>query len=160
MRAFQISVKMLLFPWARKGMIIHTFYNDFLYPMRMNLDPAAGGTLMNSPQDVACNLIEDMVKNHNSWGNTQEKMAKAPQKGMIYEVWLFDHMNAKVDTLYQKIKNLRVTPFVPTLVAYVAPATLTVIYCEVYGLNGHSAGDCQMILVRGSTNNNINYVNN
>lgn len=33
------------------------------------MDAAAVGALINNPQDVAYNLIEDMEKNHYSWGN-------------------------------------------------------------------------------------------
>ena len=69
-------------------------------------------------------------------------------------------MNAKVDTLYQKIDSLSITPSIfGTLFpdAYVSPITL---YYEIYGTNGHIDRDCQMILVGGSTQENANFVNN
>lgn len=53
-------------------MIIHTFYNGLLYSIRMTLDVASGGALMNNPQDVAYNSIEDMAKNHHLWGSVQQ----------------------------------------------------------------------------------------
>lgn len=89
-----------------------------------------------------------------------KKFAKSPQKCGLYEASLFNHMNAKLDTLYQNIENSSVTPFVSTPVAFVAPVTLMVLYCEVCGLNGNSLNDCHVILVGGSTQDNINYVRN
>lgn len=93
-------------PWNGKWFIGNNFYNGLLYSTRMTLDAAIGGTLMNNLQDRAYNLIEDTEKNHHSWGSTQEKIVKAPQKVGLYEVSMFDHMYTKVDALYQKIENL------------------------------------------------------
>lgn len=66
----------------------------------MNLDTAVGGTPMTNLQDVSYNLIKNMEKIHHSWGNARERSVKAPQKGGLYEVSQFYHMNAKVDMLY------------------------------------------------------------
>lgn len=78
---------------------------------------------------------------------------------VIYKVGLFDHMNAKEDALYYKIDNLSIieppsTP--PTPVASVAP---TILYCKACEINRHTDGDCQMILVGGSIQHNIDYGN-
>lgn len=127
----------------------------------MTLDAAFGGTLMNSSQDVAYNLIEKMTKNHHSWVCVQQVIAKStPKIGGLYEVNVFDHINTNMDALYQKIDSLSITPttpITPTHVAYVSPATL---YCEICGVNGHTDRDCKMILVGGSTQENVNFVNN
>lgn len=80
---------------------------------------------------------------------SEKKITKAPGKGGLYEVSLFNHMNAKVYAFYQKIKNLSIMSFVPTLISYVVPATPAVLYCEVWGLNGYYVGDYQMILMEG-----------
>ncbi|XP_050915853.1 uncharacterized protein LOC127130946 [Lathyrus oleraceus] len=72
---------------------------------------------------------------------------------------MFDHMNAKVNVLYQKIDSFSITPstsVTPTLVASLSPATL---YCEICGVNGHTGRVCQMILVGGSPQENANFVN-
>ncbi|KAI5428919.1 hypothetical protein KIW84_033781 [Lathyrus oleraceus] len=71
---------------------------------------------------------------------------------------MFDHMNAKVNVLYQKIDSFSITPstsVTPTLVASLSPATL---YCEICGVNGHTGRVCQMILVGGSPQENANFV--
>lgn len=70
-----------------------------------------------------------------------------------------DHMKAKVGTLYQKLENLIVVSSAPEPIAYVAPTIPMVPYWEVCGLNGHSVGDCQMILIRGSNHDIVKYVN-
>lgn len=105
-----------MFHGMEKWFIGNNFYNGLLYSTRMTLDAAIRGMLMNYLQDIAYNLIEDMKKNHHSWGSTREKIAKAPQKVGLYEVSMFGHMYTKVDALYQKIENLSATPSVPALV--------------------------------------------
>lgn len=67
----------------------------------MTLDAAYDRGLMNSPQDVTYNLIKEIDKNHHSWGSARQVAAKpTPKTGGMHEVNVFDHMNAKVDTLY------------------------------------------------------------
>lgn len=82
-----------------------------------------------------------------------------PKTGGLYEVNVFDRMNAKVNVLYQKIDSFNITPsthVTPTLVASLSPATL---YCEICGVNGHIGRVFQMILVGGSPQENANFVN-
>lgn len=122
---------------------------------------AFGGALMNSPQDVAYNLIEDMAKNHHSWGSMWQVSAKStPKTSGLYEVNVFDHINTKVDIIYQKIDSLSIalsTHVIPDLIAYVSPST---IYCEICIVNEHIDRDCQIILIGGSTQESENFVNN
>lgn len=50
------------------------------------------------------------------------------------EVNAFDHMNANMDALYQKIDSIHITPSTPTilaLIASVAPPYSTVRYAEL-----------------------------
>lgn len=95
-------------------MIIHIFYNSLFYSIRMTLDAASRGALMNSPQDVAYNLIEEMSKNHHSWGSVWQVTTKStPKTNGLYEFNVFDHMNAKVDAFYQKINSLSIAPYTP-----------------------------------------------
>lgn len=109
---------------------------------------------------MAYNLIEDMTKNHNLWGKAREKSVKAHKKDGLCEVSQFEHMKAKVDALYQNLKNLTLAPSTPAPIAFVAPTTPETLYCEVYGLNWHSARDCQMILIGESDHDTVNYANN
>lgn len=66
----------------------------------------------------------------------------------MYEVSGFDHMNAKVDVLTQKINNLTITP-TSTIVA-VTPN------CEIYGVQGHVTIDYQLLFE--PTHDQENYV--
>ena len=142
-------------------MIIYTFYNGLLYSTRMTLDVDSGGALMDTPQYITYNLIEEMGKNHHSWGSVRQVTAKSiPKIDGLYEINAFDHMNAKADTFYQKIDILSITPSIPVTpppVSFVASATL---YCDIWGVNKHTDRDCQMILTRGSTQENVNFANN
>ncbi|KAI5383056.1 hypothetical protein KIW84_070451 [Lathyrus oleraceus] len=52
----------------------------------------------------------------------------------MYEISSLDHVNAKVDSLTQKIDNLTITP--ATTVAAVAPN------CKICGVPGHAAPEC------------------
>lgn len=61
---FKDLLRICPFHGLEKWMIIHTFYNGLLYSTRMTLDAAPSRALMNSTQDVAYNLIEEMTKNH------------------------------------------------------------------------------------------------
>lgn len=90
--------------------------------------------LMNCSNDIAYNLIEDMEKNHHLWGNAREITAKeAPQKGGLYEVSHFDHMNDKIYALSQKIENLRIT--------HISSTACVSLSFKVYGVNGYSGAD-------------------
>lgn len=61
---FEDLFRLFMFLGLDKWFMRHTFYNDLLYSMRMTLDTAVSGVLMNNPYEVAYNLIEDMAKNH------------------------------------------------------------------------------------------------
>lgn len=65
----------------------------------------------------------------------------------MYKLSSFDHINAKVDALTQKIDNLTITP--ATTVAAVAPN------CEICGIPGHAAPECQ--LLTGTSTNQVKY---
>lgn len=73
---------------------------------------------------------------------------------------MFDHMNAKVDALYQKIDSLSIAPFTPTIPAHVASVSPTTLYCEICSVNRHIDRDCQMILTGVSIQENANFMNN
>lgn len=120
-----------------KWLIIHTFYNGLLYNTRMTLDAAAGGALMNKPFNDAYSLIEDMAQNHYQWGSERAQVEKAQPKPGMYEVSNLDHMNARVDALYHKLDNMTLVP--PATAAAVTPN------CEICGVPGHIAAECQLL---------------
>lgn len=47
-----------------KWLIIHTFYNGLLYNIRITIDTATDGALMNKPFNDAYTMIENMAQNH------------------------------------------------------------------------------------------------
>ncbi|KAK2393252.1 hypothetical protein QL285_055218 [Trifolium repens] len=108
---------------------------------------SAGGALMDKPFKEAYELIENMAQNHYQWGSERTPVEKTQPKGGMYEVSSFDHMNAKVDALTQKIDNLTVNP--AATVAAVTPN------CEICGVSGHNAANCQ--LLAEPTSNQVNY---
>ncbi len=55
----------------------------------------------------------------------------------MYEVSNLDHMNARVDALYHKLDNLSLAP--PATAAVVTPN------CEICGVLGHIAAECQLL---------------
>ena len=129
-------------------LIIHTFYNGLLYNTRLAIDAAAAGsTLMDKPYNEAYQLIESMTHNHYQWGSERTSVEKPQPKGGMYELSSFDHVNAKVDALTQKIENLTITP--AATVAAVAPN------CEICGVPGHVALECQ--LLTGISTDQVNY---
>lgn len=114
----------------------------------MTLDVVVDGALMNSLQDVAYNLIDDMANQHHSWGYVRERSVKSPKKGRLYEVSQLDHMNVKVDALYQKLENLTVSQSASTLVVIVTPATPARPFYEVCMTNRHCVGEHHMVQER------------
>lgn len=67
----------------------------------------------------------------------QVSAKSTPKTGGLYEVNVFDHMNAKVDALYQKIDSLSIVPFTLVtyaLVAFVGPLLSSVIYAELMSI--------------------------
>jgi hypothetical protein len=105
----------------------------------MNVDVTADGDLMNKTYTRAYALIEDMTQNHYQW--TSERaitvVAHSPSKKKegMYEVSALDHLNAKVDTLFQKFDKLSVSVVTP---APVSPP------CEVCEILGHTGVEWQL----------------
>lgn len=79
-----------------------------------------------------------MAKNHHSWGSVRKVATKStPKTSGLYEFNVFDHMNAKVDAIYQNIDTLRITPYTPvthTPITFVPPLLSVVRYAELMGI--------------------------
>lgn len=65
----------------------------------------------------------------------------------MFKVNGFDHVNAKVEALTQKINNL--TIITPTIIVVVA------LNFEICGVQGHMDTDCQILT--GTTLDHVNY---
>lgn len=89
---------------------------------------------MSKPFNDANALIENMVHNHYQWGSEHILVENSQPKGGMYEVSNFDHMNAKVDSLAQKIDNLSIN---------LASSIIAVTHnWEICGVPGHVTTDC------------------
>nr|ABD63156.1 Retrotransposon gag protein [Asparagus officinalis] len=129
-------------------LIIHTFYNGLLYNTRMTVDAAAGGALMNKSVRDAKQLIEDMAQNHFQWSGERS----LPKKSGRYDVDALDHIASRVDALFQKFDKMSMNS--------VASNSTN---CEICGIIGHSAVECQI----GNSpspdaplSEHVNYMNN
>ncbi|XP_050893343.1 uncharacterized protein LOC127099416 [Lathyrus oleraceus] len=87
--------------------------------LRLTIDAATGGALMDKPYNEAYQLIKSMAQNQYQWGRERTSVEKPPTKCGMYELSSLDHINAKVDALTQKIDNLTITP--AATMAAVAP---------------------------------------
>lgn len=121
-------------PW----LIIHTFYGGLSYNTKLNLDTATCGAIMDKPYEEAYQLIENMAQNHYQLGGERTFVEKLEPKGGMYEVIGINHVNAKVDTLTQKIESLTITP--ATTMDAVAPS------CDLCGVLGYNVSECQLLV--------------
>jgi hypothetical protein len=94
---------------------------------------------MNKTYTGAYALIEDMTQNHYQWASEKAITVVAPspskKEAGMYEASSLDHLNAMVDTLFQKFDELSVSVVTP---AFVLPP------CEVCGIAGHTGVECQL----------------
>jgi len=94
---------------------------------------------MNKTYAEAYALIEDMAQNHYQWTServiTVVTLSPSKKEAGMYEVCTYDHLSAKLDTLFQKFDKLSVSAVTP------APISLT---CEVCGILGHTGVECQL----------------
>ncbi|XP_020272344.1 uncharacterized protein LOC109847526 [Asparagus officinalis] len=130
-------------------LIIHTFYNGLLYNTRMTVDAAAGGALMNKSVRDAKQLIEDMAQNHFQWSGERS----LPKKSGRYDVDALDHIASRVDALFQKFDKMSMN----------SVASNSTTNCEICGINGHPAVECQIGNSPSSDaplSEHVNYMNN
>jgi len=109
-----------------------------LYTTKIYVDAAAGGALMNKTYTTTYALIEDVAQNHYQWTSERAiNVAPSPSKKDAgkYEASALDHLNAKVDTLFQKFDKLSVSVVTP---APVSPP------CKVCGIFNHTGVECQL----------------
>jgi len=120
-----------------KWLIIHTFYNGLLYIIRIYVDAAAGGVLMNKTYTAAYALIENMAQNHYQRTSERDITASSPSKkeAGMYEISSLDHLAAKFDALTQKFDKMNTCVVTPSPVS---PP------CQVCGVFGHIGVECQL----------------
>lgn len=113
----------------------------------MTIDVVAGDALMNKPYPEAYALIDDMAQNHYQWGMERASVEREETKGGIYEVSYLDHMSAKIDAIAQKVNSLTINP--TATAAAIQPG------CEIYGTQGHTIAECN--LLADTNSNQVNY---
>lgn len=77
--------------------------------IKLHNNVAVGGALMSNPFHDAYTLIKNMAQNHYQLGSECTPVEKTQLRWGMFEVRNFDHMNAKVGTLYQKLDKLSIT---------------------------------------------------
>lgn len=105
--------------------------------MRMTINAPASGELMNKYTKDTYILIEDMAQNLYQWVSKHALIEKAPRKEGSYEVSDLDHINAEVDSLFQKYDN--------AILKFISPASPT---CKIYGAVGY-IGTTFQVMVAG-----------
>ena len=102
----------------------------------MSIDAAAWGALMGKSIEVAKALLEDMAANNYHWSNERASQRKSGGK---YDVDVVDMLASKVDALAQRFNRLgNPHPRSPSRAMYAVGVS-----CEVCGIQGHVAVECQ-----------------
>jgi len=131
----------------QKWMIIQTFYNRVIQPVRSTIDSAVGGTLMNKTEDEAYNLIEEMVPNNFQWSTKRDQPKRVGGKLKVDALTL---LSAKVDAMTQRLNRMNVNA-----VNSSAPSL-----CEICGFVDHLTLNCQVGRLFAQDTNEVSYVNN
>ena len=75
-----------------KWLVVQTFYNGLNNHTRINIDAAAGGSLMGKSLDEAYDLLEEMANNNYQWPN-ERNMTRRPAE--VHEIDAITALNAK-----------------------------------------------------------------
>ena len=121
---------------------MQSFYKGVNHVVIINIDAAAGGTIMSKTPEDALDLFEEMANTQSLWSNERT----ITKKGRAIEVDNLTMLNAKLDTLTKKMDKVNVN----------AVSTLSS-SCELCQ-GGHPTIECQMM--QGMTTEAINYVGN
>jgi len=123
-------------------LLIQTFYNGLDQSLKMSVDAAAGGALVEKSIEVAKALLEEMVSNNYDWAG---KRATPKRTSGLYKVDAVDMLASKVDALAQRFDKFG-TPSPGSLVGGPLGAMFEVgVPCEIYSIHGHIAAECQSI---------------
>lgn len=114
-------------------------YGISLRCMRAFQRNAKAPPLMNKKYMNDYTLIEGMTQNHYQWTTEKAITVVAPfpfkKEAGMYEVSALDHLDAKVDALFQKFDKLSVSTVTPSSI--MPP-------CEICRVAGHIGVDCQL----------------
>jgi len=133
----------------QKWIVVQTFYNGVIQPMRSMIDAAAGGTLMSKTEEEAFNLIEEMALNNYQWSSEYGQLKRVGGK---FDVDALTLLTAKMDAMTQKLDILNVST-----VNSCAPFPT----CDRCGSYDHVTKNCQVENpFAPSPSEHVVYVNN
>ena len=75
--------------------LVQSFYKGVNPSVRVNIDAAAGGTIMSKTLEDALDLFEEMANTQSLWSNARA----IPKKAGSIEVDSLTMLNAKLDSL-------------------------------------------------------------
>ena len=122
--------------------MVQSFYKGVNHAVRINIDAAAGGTILSKTPKDALDLFQEMTNPHSLWSNERTITKKA---GAI-KVDSLTMLNAKLDALTKRMDKVNVN--VVSILSY---------SCELCQ-GGHPTIECQMM--QGITTEGVNYVGN
>ena len=122
--------------------LVQSFYKGVNHTVRVNIDAAAGGTIISKTLEDALDLFEEMANTQSLWSNKRTIIKKA---GAI-EVDSLIMLNAKLDALTKRMDKVNINA-----VSILSSA------CELCE-GGHPTIECQ--LMQGMSTEGVNYVGN
>ena len=123
--------------------LVQSFYKGVNSSVRVNIDAAAGGTIMSKTPEDALDLFEEMANTQSLWSNERT----IPKKAGSIEVDSLTMVNAKLDALTKRIDKMSVNAISSSVSSS----------CELCQ-GGHPTMECQMM--QGMSMEDVNYVSN
>jgi len=116
----------------QRWMIVQAFYNGVAQLVRSTIDVVAASTFMNTMEDEAYNLIEEMALNNYQWSNERSHPKRVRGK---LELDAISMLSAKVDARAQRLEQLNVNS-----ISSSTPSPS----CEIGGFIDHLTVNCQV----------------
>ena len=126
-----------------KWILVQFFLPRLAQPNRSMIKSMNGGTFLSLTGDLAYKVLDKLADSSQVWNFTsyQDKSARAPKKGGIYELKGETKMNRKVDALTKRHDTLSIGPSIN------AAHTYTIDSCSFYVSPMHSTQNCPSTLV-------------
>ena len=119
------------------------FYQGLAQPNRSMIESMNGGAFLSLTRDLANKALDKLADNSLQWDFTscQDKSARNPNKGGIYELKGETELNLKIDALTKRLDALNVSWPIN------AANTFAVDSCFVYASLMHQAENCPSMTV-------------
>ncbi|KAI3716042.1 hypothetical protein L6452_23086 [Arctium lappa] len=116
-------------------LLIQTFCNGLRQDVRISIDAAAGGSIVNKTPAAAKSLIEDMASNNFLYPTERSN----PRKGGKLDVDVLTLLTSKFDSLSTNISNQ-----ISNIGAGQTSSDVSVLACEMCGNQGHVFANCKL----------------